>query len=81
MTQALRELDFTVLESHTNFLFITHPQLSASDFNQALRKAGILARWYDQDRIRNFLRITIGTPAEMAHVQTTIRAILLQCAA
>jgi histidinol-phosphate/aromatic aminotransferase/cobyric acid decarboxylase-like protein len=27
MTQALRELDFTVLESHTNFLFITHPQL------------------------------------------------------
>ena len=81
MTQALRELDFTVLESHTNFLFITHPQLSASDFNQALRKAGILARWYDQDRIRNFLRITIGTPAEMRRVLEVTRAILLKRAA
>ena len=81
MTAALRSLGFSVLESQTNFLFLTHPQLPAQKLQQALREAGILTRWYDQDRIRNFLRITIGTPAEMAHVQTTIRAILLQCAA
>lgn len=78
---ALRRLGFFVLESHTNFVFISHPNIGASEFNQQLRDYAILARWYNQDRIRNFLRITIGTQSEMEQVIDAIRNILAKIAA
>ena len=30
-----------------------------------LRERGILVRWWDQPRIRNHLRVSVGTQAEM----------------
>lgn len=78
----LRKLDFYVMDSHTNFVFVTHPWLTAAEYNAKLREHGIIARHYPQEpRIKNFLRITIGTQAEMEAVVAATREILLQLAA
>jgi histidinol-phosphate aminotransferase len=61
----LIRLGFHVLDSQTNFLFISHEKKEASDLFAKLRNRKILVRYFKQDRIDNFLRITIGTDEEM----------------
>lgn len=77
----LRKLGFQVLESHTNFIFVTSPYMHAKEYNQKLREHGILARYYEAPRIDNFLRITIGTREEMEAVVVATREILQKLAA
>lgn len=61
----LRKLGFVVLPSKSNFLFASHPQMSAQTLFVRLREEGILVRYFNQPRIDNFLRISIGTDQEM----------------
>ena len=49
----------------TNFLFITHPDYPAKELFQALRQKDIYVRYFDQPRINNYLRVTIGTDEQM----------------
>ena len=76
-----RRLGFEVLDSKTNFIFVTHPQITAEDYNKKLREFGILARHYKQERIENYLRITIGTREEMQAVIHATKEILMSAAA
>jgi len=62
---ALRELGFQVPDSRTNFVFISHPEIPGAQLFQLLRERGILVRYYNQPRIENYLRVTIGTDEEM----------------
>lgn len=61
----LHKLGFTFGDSKTNFIFATHKTCLAKDLFQALRKANILVRYFDKERIENYLRISIGTQEEM----------------
>lgn len=72
-TATLRALGFTVLPSKSNFIFITHPELPARKLFQDLRAAGILVRYFDQPRIDNFLRVTIGSEEEMTEFCATMQ--------
>lgn len=73
----LRALGFKVLDSKTNFVFVTHDDIPADFYNKKLREEGILARYYNSPRIDNYLRITIGTREEMeAVVEATKRIVL-----
>ncbi len=63
--KTLRSLGFTVHDSSSNFLFITHPAMEGHALQLALRERGILVRWFDRPRIRDWLRVTIGTDDEM----------------
>ena len=63
--EALRALGFTVLPSLTNFLFVTHPEKKAPEIFTALRENGIFIRYFKLPRIDNYLRITVGTDAQM----------------
>lgn len=65
VTDELEARGFEVLPSLANFVFATHPQLDAAAWNAGLRERGVLCRHYDAPRIRNWLRITIGTHEEM----------------
>jgi histidinol-phosphate aminotransferase len=62
---SLRALEFTVLPSASNFLFVKPPVISGADFFAALRKNGILVRHFNKERIKDYLRITIGTDKDM----------------
>lgn len=72
-TKVLQALGFTVLPSKSNFIFITHPELPARKLFADLRAAGILVRYFDQPRIDNFLRVTIGSEEEMAEFCATMK--------
>ena len=63
--KALKENGFTVLDSKTNFLFVSHPGRPAKEMRDSLRAQGILVRWWSDPLISNWLRITVGTDEEM----------------
>jgi histidinol-phosphate aminotransferase len=56
---------FTVLPSRANFIFVRHPSLGGGDFMQDLRNKGILVRHFSGGRVEDFVRISIGTDADM----------------
>ncbi len=61
----LQKLGFNVLPSRANFLLAGHPALAGEAYYKQLKERGILVRWFDEPRIRDFVRITIGSHAEM----------------
>lgn len=63
--EEMRQLGFQFPDSQTNFLFVTHPECEAKQLFEALRQAHIFVRWFDAPRIRDYLRITIGTDQQM----------------
>ena len=49
--------------------------VSRGDWFQKLRDQKILVRWFSQPEVKDYLRITIGTPAEAAALVTAARKI------
>lgn len=71
--EQLEELGFEVLESKTNFLFISNPKKSAEELFQSLKENKILVRYFKKPRLDNFLRITIGTDEQMDELIKVIK--------
>ena len=63
--QKLTELGFTFPDSKANFIFATHKTVPAQELFENLKTAGIYVRYFKKPRIDNYLRITVGTQAEM----------------
>lgn len=61
----LTELGFTFPDSMSNFIFASHNRVPAKELFEALKKQQIYVRYFDQPRLSNYLRITIGTREEM----------------
>ncbi len=61
----LSKLGFVFPDSQSNFIFAKHPQYSAKNLFEALKKADIYVRFFSGERTRDYLRITIGTREEM----------------
>ena len=61
----LSELGFEFNDSKSNFIFARHKSVRALDIFNALREKHIFVRYFNQPRIDNYLRITIGTDEEM----------------
>ena len=61
----LIDLNFRVIPSKANFLFISHPAVPAVAIYQELKARGILVRHFNKPRIDNFLRVSIGSDEEM----------------
>ena len=64
LTRELAELGFQVFPSQTNFILARPPQFSARDWLVKLRERKVLVRWFNLPSIREYLRITIGTPQQ-----------------
>lgn len=62
---ALKNAGFTVLESKTNFLFAKSDKIGGRALYERLKAKGVLVRQFNADRIEDFIRITIGTQAQM----------------
>ena len=61
----LKNLGFSGPAPMGNFLFVTHETIPARKLFADLRRENIFVRYFDQPRIDNYLRITVGTPEEM----------------
>ena len=62
----LRAMGWSVLPSHSNFLLATPPTAgpNAAQLHEMLKTRGIFVRYFDQERINDKLRLTVGTPEQ-----------------
>ncbi len=67
LVKDMQAMGFHVLPSAANFIFAEHPDKSGAEIANALRTKNIIVRYFSQpEQVANFLRITIGTPEQMA---------------
>ncbi|WP_139692940.1 histidinol-phosphate transaminase [Sporolactobacillus terrae] len=72
----LEALGFSVIPSQSNFIFASHSEVNADIIFHALRDKGVLVRYFNQPRIDNFMRITMGTDEEMDKLVKALNEIL-----
>lgn len=75
-TEKLRKHQFDVIDSFTNFVFAKHDRISGAELADELRNKGVLVRHFNNDRIKDYVRISIGTPAQMETVLNEIADII-----
>lgn len=66
LVAGLAQLGFEVVPSQANFIFTRHPQFDGAMLAQRLREQKILVRHFAKPRIDQYLRITVGTDAQVA---------------
>ncbi|HBW82959.1 MAG: histidinol-phosphate transaminase [Gammaproteobacteria bacterium] len=75
LADALTKLNFAVTPSQANFLLAKLPDgRSAESLYLQLRSENILVRFFDQERLRDKLRISVGTPSENAALIAALTA-------
>ncbi len=60
----LLALGFVVPESKANFLFASHPSRGGGEIYSRLKDEGVLVRHWEKPFLRDFCRITVGTPEQ-----------------
>lgn len=73
---ALKKAGFTVLDSKANFLFAKSDEIGGRALYERLKAKGVLVRQFNAARIEDFIRITIGTQAQMDVLLEKIAEIL-----
>ncbi|PRX28310.1 histidinol-phosphate aminotransferase [Orenia metallireducens] len=76
VSEELRKIGFKVIESKANFIFVSHLRVQAENLFNQLKEKGILVRYFNQPRIENFLRVSIGTDEEMDLLIKTLKEII-----
>ncbi|MGN1123326.1 MAG: histidinol-phosphate transaminase [Eubacterium sp.] len=76
VTDEMRALGFTVLDSSTNFIFATHDSLSMKRMFEFLKTKKVFIRYFSLERIENYARISIGTDREMDIFMNAVKEFL-----
>ncbi|MDR1066741.1 MAG: aminotransferase class I/II-fold pyridoxal phosphate-dependent enzyme [Clostridiales bacterium] len=76
----LNDMGFAVTRSVANFAFITREKTDASALYRTLRENGVLTRHWDAPRIKDYLRVTIGTDEQMDFFFNALRKSLRKLA-
>jgi histidinol-phosphate aminotransferase len=76
LSERLTGLGFEVLPSQTNFLLVRPPGAPAERWLRRLRQRKVLVRWFSTPELRAFLRITIGSAAEVEVLLRAVRSLL-----
>jgi histidinol-phosphate aminotransferase len=76
LSQDLANLGFKVFPSQTNFILVRPPLFPAKEWLQKLRERKLLVRWFSDPAVCDYLRITIGTPAQAQALVEAAREIL-----
>lgn len=74
----MKQRGFAVLPSQANFVFLKHGQLGGESYFEALRRKNILVRHFNQPKIRDYVRITIGKKLDMERLLAATDAILTE---
>ena len=61
----LEKRGFTIPDSKANFIFAKHNTLSGEEYFNELRKRNIIVRYFSKERIKDYVRITIGSEEQM----------------
>lgn len=71
--EIFRAMGFKVMDSETNFLFVSHPKYSSKDIFEYLKTKDIFIRYFNKPVIDKWLRITVGTDEDMEKLYDGIR--------
>lgn len=63
--EELTKRGFIFPKSYANFIFASHKTIPAREIFERLKENDIYVRWWNKERIDNYLRITIGTDEQM----------------
>ena len=74
----LNELGFEVLPSMSNFLLARHPAKGGEELYLALKERGILVRHFGDERIKDYIRVSIGTREQMDAFLGAVRAVIAE---
>lgn len=72
----LSVLNFDVIPSTANFIFVKHHEKDASELFQKLRERAIIVRHFKLPRIQQYMRVTIGTKQECQALVDALKEIL-----
>ncbi|QAT41846.1 histidinol-phosphate transaminase [Aminipila luticellarii] len=64
-SKEMKALGFTVLDSKANFVLVKNNSLTGEEYCEALRNKNILVKHYTNFKIKDYVRITIGTFEQM----------------
>ena len=78
LNKGLSELGFMVLPSAANFILAQHHFIRGEVLYKKLKMRGILVRYFNDERISNFVRITIGTESEINQLLKVIAEIIAE---
>jgi histidinol-phosphate aminotransferase len=71
----LGKLGWTVLPSKANFVFACKEGIPGRAVYLRLKERGILVRHFDGDKVRDFVRITVGTQEDMQRLLGEMRSL------
>lgn len=74
--ECLKHLGFICNKSYGNFVFVKHPKFSGQEVYAYLRQQGILVRWFNQPKISDYVRISIGTEKDMETLINTLENLI-----
>jgi histidinol-phosphate aminotransferase len=72
---SLKDLNFSVFDSESNFVLASPEWISASELYRELKERKVLVRYFKHPRILNYVRISIGTDEEIACLLAAIQNI------
>jgi histidinol-phosphate aminotransferase len=76
LTDQLQKISWlTVYPSESNFIFCRVQNMDARDLHKQLQMKGILVRYFDQPRIRDCIRFSVGKPEHTDALIKTLREI------
>ena len=67
---------FTFTDSKSNFIFAKHGSTDGETLYKELKARGVLVRHFGKERIKDYIRITVGTPEQMDAFMAAVRDIL-----
>lgn len=76
LAAALRTLGFDVLPSAANFLFVRHSGHGGAELAAGLRRQAVVVRHFAKERIKDYLRISIGTDAHCDRLVEALRSLV-----
>ena len=76
LARALSDLGFEVTPSVANFVFARHPRHGGADLAAKFRQAGVLVRHFAKQRIKDYLRISVGTEDQCSRLIAVARSLI-----
>ena len=74
LASQLKDLNFRIIPSEANFLFVSPPDRDGERCFKLLREAAVVVRYFPKAAGGRYVRITIGTPGECARLMEVLTA-------
>mgnify|MGYP001180145030 FL=1 len=77
LTRKLKTIGFEVLPSQANFILASHLKVSGTKIFSELKKNKIIVRHFNNPKIKNWVRISIGTKVQCEKLLKVLKSIII----